>query len=325
MKIQRTVESEPASPTPPVAPVERVVLGHSVLTVANQLGILDQIAGAGPLTARHVAADLDLDSAAVRVLLDALVEIDIIERDGTNYRVHPRLPDILRQMTPISDVLGQRILTGAPRLSGDRPDEAGSLYEGLVGLLGEFFADAAEEVAELLAAPELRILDVGAGAAPWSRAIARRERTCHIDAVDLPGVVDRTRRAVADAGLTDQFRCIEADFLDAELTPRYDLVLAANICHLFDATTTEALIARLASTARPAGTLAIIDTVPDHADSDRRRDAALYAAGLLTRTATGRVHTVDDYTCWLRHAGAVEITRQDCGRFPTTVIRAQMG
>lgn len=91
-----------------------------------------------------------------------------------------------------------------------------------------------------------------------------------------------------------------------------------------DPATAGRLVDRLARAVRPGGTLAIIDAVPDHAAPDRRRYVALYAAGLLTRTASGGVHRFRDYARWLHDAGARDIRGHDCASFPTTLIRARV-
>lgn len=312
------------STTLPLAPVERVVVGNAVLVVADRQGILGAIAAGGSRTAGQVADELDIDEHATRVLLDALAEVGIVESNASGYQAHPGLPGLVGAMSTVTDTLGERVRTGQPHLSGDRPDEAGALYEGLVELLGAFFGEVAAEAAERLAAPRLRILDAGAGTAPWSRAIVRREPTCTVDAVDLPPVLPATRRAVADSGLEDRFHLVAADILaDDLLTDRYDLVLAANLCHLFAPSTAGRVIGKLVSAAAPGGSVAIVDTVPEHDAADRRRYVALYAAGLLTRTASGGVHAFADYARWLQDAGAREVTRHDCTRFPTTIIRGR--
>ena len=62
-------------------------------------------------------------------------------------------------------------------------------------------ARISEAPADLLAQPGLRVLDIGAGAAPWSLAIAAREPGSTVKAVDLPAVMRSTRTAVRKAGL----------------------------------------------------------------------------------------------------------------------------
>ncbi len=307
--------------TLPVAAVESVLAGSAVVRIARRTGILGEVTGEDARSASDVAAARGLDPRATRVALDALVELGLIERCETGYRGHPGLPELVDRMGGALDGLEARLRSGRPTLSGDRPDEAGALYRGLAGMLGRLFGDVAREAAELLAEPGLRILDVGAGAAPWSRAIVAREPSCRVEALDLPEVLPSTRRAVPGDGLEDRFGFVEADALEDPLPGDFDLVLAANLCHLFDADTAARLIHRLARAARPGGRVAIIDAVPDHDDPERRRYAALYAAGLLTRTASGGIHAFDRYRAWLREAGCRAVDRFDCQRFPTTVIR----
>ena len=49
------------------------------------------------------------------------------------------------------------------------------------------FRPSAEHAAEQLVQPRLRVLDVGAGAAPWSLALAAHDPSCTITAIELPG------------------------------------------------------------------------------------------------------------------------------------------
>jgi SAM-dependent methyltransferase len=161
------------------------------------------------------------------------------------------------------------------------------LYPRLVPLLGELFAPAAQRAADFLAATGPRILEVGAGAAPWSLALASRDPARHVTAVDLPEVISVTRNAVTAAGLEAQFEFVGADIFAAEWEqPEYDLVLAANVCHLFDDETALRLLRCLFNALRPGGTLAIVDVVP-HERLDGPRPAVLYALGLLLRSRTG--------------------------------------
>jgi hypothetical protein len=92
----------------------------------------------------------------------------------------------------------------------DTPDGAAALYPGAVGYLGAMLAAVAARAASLLPAAA-RVLDAGAGAAPWSLAVAARDPACLVTAVDLPAVVPATRRAVRDAGRERQFRFLAGD------------------------------------------------------------------------------------------------------------------
>lgn len=312
-------------PAPPVTAIEGIVAADAVLRTAEELGLLDQLAR-GAMSPADLADVVGRDAAAVTVLLDALDALDIVERDQEGVRAHPELPALVTTMRTALGTLPERVRTGQPRLAGDRPGEAGELYGHLAAPLGAFFGEVAEEVADVLAVAGLRVLDVGAGAAPWSRAIARRHPTTHVTAVDLEPVLTTTRAAIAEDGLTGQFEVTACDVLADPLPGRdHDLVVAANLCHLFDGSTAARLVKELAAAAREGGTVAIIDALPDHDDPQHRRSVALYAAGLLTRTATGGVHPFAAYRQWLHAAGCDQVQRHDCAAFPISLITARIG
>jgi hypothetical protein len=67
----------------------------------------------------------------------------------------------------------------------------------------------------------------------------------------------------------------------------YDVVLLANICHLFDEDRNRALLHRLRPTVRPGGLLAIIDVLTQ-ADLAAQRWISLYAFFLRLRTSQRR-------------------------------------
>jgi ubiquinone/menaquinone biosynthesis C-methylase UbiE len=154
------------------------------------------------------------------------------------------------------------------------------------------------------------VLDVGAGAAPWSIALAAAGSGVRVTCLDLPQVLAETRRSVAAAGLSERFDYLSGDVFTTTLPAAvYDLVLVGNVCHLFDRTTNEALLQRLRPVLTPGGTLAIIDVLPA-ADPAARARLALHELGLLLRTERGRVYSIEDYRAWAQAAGFRELSTQ---------------
>jgi methylase of polypeptide subunit release factors len=87
------------------------------------------------------------------------------------------------------------------------------------------FRRTAGTVAQLLA-PAGRVLDVGAGAAPWSIALALADPAATVTALDLPSVLPVTRAEVQAAGLANRFTFSPADILTSPIEPGgYDLIL----------------------------------------------------------------------------------------------------
>ena len=186
----------------------------------------------------------------------------------------------------------------------------------MVPHLGTWFAPAAERAADHLAAPGLRVLDLGAGAAPWSLALAARDPYTRVTAVELPAVLPATRRAVAAAGYTARFDYLGGDLFAVDVGRSvYDLAIAGNLCHLFDEATNRRLLERLFDALRPGGTLAILEALPTER-FDGPRPVILYALGLLLRTSRGQVYPFSTYVGWLRDAGYEAVERIDLSMAP---------
>jgi len=168
--------------------------------------------------------------------------------------------DHLRMWDSLSEVLRR----GLPPYRVDRPEGAQQAYPGLVGFLGRVKAEAARRAAEHLAHPRLRILDLGAGAAPWSLAVVAKEPSCRVTAVDLPAVIHATRRAVEATGRAGRFEYLAADLFRSELPKEaFDLAILGNVCHLFGPKDNQRLLLQVFQALRPEGTVGIIDSVRD--------------------------------------------------------------
>jgi SAM-dependent methyltransferase len=168
------------------------------------------------------------------------------------------------------------------------------------------------------------VLDIGAGAAPWSLAIAAREPSSTVTAVDLPAVMRSTRTAVRKAGLEDRYEFVEGSAFEVDWgePATYDLALIANVCHLFGENTNLQLLRRVADALRPAGRIAIVDILPTER-GDGPRPAVLYALGLVLRTSSGRIYPYSTFRRWLGQGGFEAPRRRELpGPFPFTLITA---
>jgi len=285
----------------PLAYLSEAVAAAAAVQTAERLGVLARLDG-GPVTVVELAVDCAISERGARLLLAALVGLGLAEGVGGG-AWRAVFPDVagLAGMARMWAHLEGALRQGLPLVRGDTPDGAAAFYPGAVGYLGAMLAAAAERAATLLPAA-VRVLDAGAGAAPWSLAVAARDPACLVTAVDLPAVVPATRRAVTDAGRERQFRFLAGDLFGVELgRGAYDLAIAGNLCHLFDEATNRRLLGRLYDALRPGGTIAVMDVIPDEQPTPRW--VALYELGLLLRTASGRVHPLAAYLGWLHDAG----------------------
>lgn len=296
--------------------LQEAIATSSALSAAEYLGVLARLS-VGPADPITLARDCSISERGTRLLLAALSSLGLIEQD-TDGVYRTALPDLTQVSAWIKpwDQLNQAIRDDRPDRTGDTPEGAEILYPDVVPHLGAWFAPAAEQAADYLIGGRLRVLDLGAGAAPWSLALAARNPDTCVMAVDVPAVLKVTRQVVASSGYATQFDYLSADLLTIDLGRcEYDLAIAGNLCHLFDEATNRRLLGRLFDTLRPGGTLAILDALPNER-LDGPRPVVLYALGLLLRTNRGQVYPFSTYVGWLREVGYEAVERIDLAPTP---------
>ncbi len=291
---------------------------------ARELGILDLLERE-PADAAAVAARLGLSSRGTSLLLECLVELGIVGRHDGTCRVAGGQTAALGAVGHLWDSLADAVRTGVGPVHADTASGSDALYPEVVSTIGDLMGPTTELVAKHLLSVRVTraVLEVGAGAAPWSRALARLGEGIEVTALDLPSVLEVTRAHVEDDGLSPRYSYLPGDVFEAVLPPAaFDLVLVPNLCHLFGDSANRRLLAHLSGALSPGGRLAVIDVLPA-TKPERRRQVSLYALGLMVRTDTGGVHSLEDYADWLGAAGLTSVERWDAHTEPgITVITA---
>ena len=304
--------------------LQEALATSSVLSAADHLGILARL-DADPANSITLSRDCAISERGAQLLLAALCSLGLIEEDSNGF-YHSALPELAQMTTWITpwNQLAQVIRDDQSTRAGDTPDGAEMLYPEVVVHLGAWFAPAAERAADYLIARGQRVLDLGAGAAPWSLALTVRNPNTHVTAVDMPAVLAVTRQVVTNCGLAARYDFLSGDLLTIDLgRSAYDMAIAGCLCHLFDEATNRRLLGRLFDVLRPGGTLAILDALPNER-LDGPRPVVLYALGLLLRTSRGQVYPFSTYVGWLREIGFEAIELIDLSQNPPiSLIMAQ--
>ncbi len=319
-----TFERPPLSPGQ-AARLQEAAATAAGVTAASELGVfelLDQ-RRADPV---ELASACGLTERGARTLLAVLAALRLVQRDDDG-----RYRAAVSNLAALAAAVGSwrtvvPALRGELREGVDTVTGAELLYPRLVRQLGALFAESAQQAAADLSEPGLRVLDVAAGAAPWSIALAQRDPRCQVTAIELTWVLPETRRAVREAGLESQYRFVAADIFQPDLSGSgdYDLVLAANLFHLFEEQANARLVTRLAGQLQRGGRIAVVDVVANER-LDGPKAAVLYGLGLLQRTTRGTIYPYSAYRRWLAQAG-FERPRQRRigGPFPLTLITARL-
>ena len=292
---------------------------------AIELGVFESVAE-GDADPVAVAGVCGLTEEGAEALLTALAGLGLLAL-GDDGRFRPAfsgLVDFAELLRPWSSLglalRGEWRPADAATIAG-----AESLYPNIVWQLAALFRHSAEQAADLLMQPGARVLDLGAGAAPWSLALAARDPRCRITAVELPGVMGATRLAVGRAGVDGQYEFVEGSAFDDDWPEpaSFDLALVANLCHLFDDEANARLVGRVAEVLRPGGRVAVVDILPNER-GDGPPSAVLYGLGLVLRTASGRIYPYSTFRRWLNEGGFEDARRHSLsGPFPFTLITAR--
>jgi len=280
-----------------------------IYRAAEEAGVLRALAD-GPASAAAVAQAYGTAKRPTALLLDGLVALGLVERCGDGYGLAPAARFLSGPYRDLGDHywahLPALLNTGEPLVRMDDARESERQYQAQAMALAWMMAPAAEAAATALdiggQRRRLAVLDVGAGAAGWSLALARRDPATMVTALDRPAVLAMAQKAAAESGLQERFATIAGDYHEVALPEAaFDLAIVANVTHLETATGNRHLFERLRRSLRPGGEIAIIDVFP--VQPGGALPAALYALGLALRTTHGRVHGGADLESWLAAAG----------------------
>ena len=310
---------------PAAAPVWAVIEGlgrYHVLLAAPELGVfeaLDEAPSGTGVTAHDLAERLGLPARHTESLLDSVVALGLLDRvvDGFMLNDAARrylLVDGAASMAGLIPVapgpqenwtsLADTVRTGRPATPID--DDPAAFYVPLVeGTFTTMWRCATRADQQMrysaLAAP--RILDLGAGGAPW--LIAMLEACAGGRAVvnDLDGVIDVARRKTAEHGVVDRCEFRPGDFHTVRIEDgAYDIVVLGHVCRTEGPVGARRLVERAYAALRPEGRVVLADYFigPNHKTNPY---AVLMGMTMMASTVNGFGVTTETATGWLRDAG----------------------
>ena len=305
-----------------LAQIVRGFQGSRVLLTAVELNLFTAV-GSGA-RAGEVAGCVGADARAVEMLLNALVALGLLTKQGATFRntsdaaryLSDDSPETHRLATMHSvrmweswSTLTQCVRTGT---KVDKPDTGALAEDRTESFIEAMARNAAGRAPHLIRAVNAsgvrRMLDVGGGPGAYSIAFAQSETSLHADILDKPEVLAIARRHVEAAGLGDRIGFIEGDLTVDGFGVGYDLVLLANICHMLSPAGNLDLLRRAAQALSPQGRVVIMDFVLN-ADRTSPVQAALFALNMLVATAEGNSYTEGEYESWLCETGFEDVRR----------------
>ena len=310
---------------PAAAPVWAVIEGlgrYHVLLAALELGVfeaLDEVPAGAGIRAEALAERLDLPTLHLESLLDSVVALGLLDRLVDDFRLNDAarrylLADSAASMAGLIPVapgphenwtrLADTVRSGRPATPID--DDPTAFYVPLVeGTFTTMWRCASRADFWMrysaLAAP--RILDLGAGGAPWSIAMLEACAGGRATVNDLDGVIGVARRKTAEHGVADRCEFRPGDFHAIGIEDgAYDIVVLGHVCRTEGPDGARHLIQRAYAALRPEGRVVVADYFigPNHKTNPH---AVLMGMTMMASTVNGFGVTTESATGWLADAG----------------------
>lgn len=307
---------------PPAAPVWAAIQGlgsYHVARAAIELDVFDTLAESGPSSVGVLAARLEVSEPHLGSLLDSLVALDLIDQFRDVYELNDTArryltSDGAASMAGLIAVapgphenwarLADTIRTGRPATPIE--DDPAAFYRPLAeGTFTTMWRCATRADLKVryssLVAP--RILDLGAGGAPWSIAILEACPDGSAVVNDLPGVIDVARVKTAEFGVGDRCEFRDGDFHEIVIEDdRYDLVVLGHVCRTEGPEGAARLIGRAFDGLKPEGRLLLADYFVD-IERKFNPHGVLMGMTMMTSTVNGFAISNEQATAWMGDAG----------------------
>lgn len=288
-----------------------------ILLTASRLGVFEAIGTDGG-TAEGLAARLDSSPRGIRILLDALVALDLLEKaegryvnapvafryllpdasDSQTAKLHhaarlyeqwSRLDDAVRSGGPVPDTVVD------PRLDGSRAAFARAMQDTARA--------SAVKTAEILDLSDCRsCLDIGGGPGLYAIEFARKNPELQVTLLDDEETLEVAGKNVKEAGLEERIHFHAGDAFDGFPEGQFDLILLSNFIHIFGADENREVVERAAGHLSEDGRLVIKDfLVAD--DRTRPEWALLFAVNMLVNTEAGDCYSEEEVRDWFLEAG----------------------
>ncbi len=316
--------SQPTTAQPPPSPLTLMDTAWGftrtqILKTAVELDIFTQI-DKGYTSSKALAEALGVSERGVRILLNALVGLKVLEKQSEQYQLTEGARLFLsrssgaymgdwllhvNQLMPAWAHLTEVVRSGAPFRQVEGEDDRGEFFSKLVAGLFTMNAPGAQAAAKAMVGQRsgLRILDIGAGSGVWGIAFAHQDPLARVTLVDYPKVIAIATQFVIQHGLANRFEYLAGNFREVDFgRDQYDVAILGHICHSEGTRNTKTLFQRIRRALKPGGRLLIAEFL---VDEERKVETfpLLFAVNMLVNTEEGDTFTLSELRTWLHEAG----------------------
>jgi SAM-dependent methyltransferase len=298
----------------------RAFMPSRCILTALELDVFSAIGEAA--SAEQVATKINANPRAVGMLLNALVALGLLSKNGDDYKNAPEsarffvqgshdnqrngllhTANIWHRWSTLTDAVRRGSCVPIDR--ADTPEWTRSFIAGMQ----RNAKDRAPIVVDTLGTTGVhRILDLGGGSGAYSIAFAKACPNVQCEIFDLPAVVPLTSEYVDQAGVEAQVSIRAGDMLHDDLGVGYDIIMLNAICHMFSEEQNRDIFQRARLALAPNGRLVVQDFILDP-DKTGPQHATLFSLNMLVNTDAGASYSEIEYTSWMKAAGFGEVRR----------------
>jgi len=248
-----------------------------------------------PRTVSELVSELDLDKRATGVVLESLVDLGYLKNSNETFQLLKEVtnPDSLcHELKLIKNWLSLDAVLkiGKPEALPRSNEELGYFIKAMA----EMEKKSAGEVVRVCLgeAPNSKsVLDVGGGPGIYAAEFANKGLKTTL--FDLPQVVDLVK-----SDLDGKIDVISGDFNQWLPAGPFDIILLANVCHIYGAEKNIELFKKAKESMSENGYLIVLDFVKGISPK-----AKIFAVNMLASTASGGTWSKEQYSGWLNKAG----------------------
>jgi precorrin-6B methylase 2 len=310
-----------------------------ILAAAADLDLLDAF-GTDHLTADAVSRRLHCNKRGITVLLDALVALQMLNKQSTRYSVPASIARILTYDGADSvlamaqhqanclrrwDQLAKVIKTGKPArripsIRGEQGDTA-----SFIGAMHAINAQvAAKVVRDIQPLPFNLLLDVGGASGTWTIAFLHANPSGSATIFDQPPVIPLADKRLTEVGLRRRVNLVKGNFHTDCLPKGCDLAWVSAIVHQNSRHQNRILFRKVYRALDNRGRIAIRDILMEESRT-APTSGALFAVNMLVGTEGGGTFTFEELRDDLKAAGFIgaKVVRHDEGMNSVIVAKKE--
>lgn len=322
-----------ATPRPNPEKVLQFSFGYApplILEAAVRLKVFDALS-AGPKTAEDLARELGASHRGLRILLNALVGLELLAKpQAGHYALTPEADAFLvggrpaylggffrhtsSQLIPRWLGLTEIVRSGKPATPVNQEGDGATFFETFVEDIFPLSRPAAMGLADLLSLPaatsSVSVLDLAAGSGVWGISLAEKSPQVRVTAVDWPAVLPVTRRVAERYKVADRFTYVAGDLLEVNFGTGHKVATLGHILHSEGPARSKELLKKTFTAMAPGGTIAIAEWLVNESRTGPV-PGLIFAANMLVNTDEGDTFSLTEIGNWLKGAGFADVRTVD--------------